>query len=102
MKVKVKEKSLIAKLAAWYMGSRNIAIVFGKTIHLHGVNKEEFLSVEQWVNHELVHVRQFQRYGFFTFLIIYAIESMRKGYYNNRFEVEARIGETTGEKITIH
>jgi hypothetical protein len=38
-------------------------------------------------------VRQFQRYGFLWFTVLYLWESARRGYYNNRFEVEARVAE---------
>jgi hypothetical protein len=39
--------------------------------------------------HELTHVDQFDRF-WGTFPIFYIIEHLRKGYENNRFEVEAR------------
>ncbi len=89
----VKENSLLARIAARKLGSRQVALVMGRTIHLHNTSKEEFLSNSRWVRHELQHIRQFMRYGMITFLFLYLWESIRKGYYNNRFEVEARESE---------
>lgn len=65
----------------------------GKTIYLHNASKEEFLSNQAWLNHELEHVKQYERYGLVSFIIRYLIESARRGYYNNKFEVEARAAE---------
>ncbi len=71
--------------------SSNVAMVLGKTIHLSGVSRADFLKNEGWVAHELCHIRQFQEHGFFRFLWLYLRESVRVGYYNNKYEVEARI-----------
>jgi len=71
-----------------------MAIVWGHTIHLCHTPKHEFLSDEKWVKHELCHIKQFKQYGFFSFLWYYLIESIRHGYYNNKFEIEARAAET--------
>ena len=89
----IKEHSLLAKLAAKKLGSKSVAMVLGKTIHLHNISKAEFLQNDRLLKHELCHVRQYQRHGFAGFLIKYLWESIRKGYYNNRFEVEARSAE---------
>jgi hypothetical protein len=40
--------------------------------------------------HEMVHVDQVRRLGWFKFYISYLIEQYRVGYQNNKFEVEAR------------
>ncbi|MEP7238358.1 MAG: hypothetical protein ABI685_10850 [Ferruginibacter sp.] len=69
-------------------------MVLGKTIHLHNTSKAEFLNDERWLKHELCHIKQFKEYGYFNFVVKYLWESLRKGYYNNRFEVEARAAET--------
>jgi hypothetical protein len=90
---KIKENSFVARIAAWKMNSKRVAIVFGNTIHLHNTSKEEFLSNKRWVNHELEHVRQYREYGFLRFIVRYLIESVKKGYHNNRFEVAAREAE---------
>lgn len=89
----IKENSWIAKLAAKKLRSDNVAIVIGKTIHLHNVSKEDFLKDEKWVKHEMCHIHQFKQYGFLTFIFKYIWESMKNGYYNNKYEVEAREGE---------
>ncbi len=93
MKVKIKEGTLFARLAARKLKCTAVAAVLGNTIHLWNVSREDFLKRTPWVVHELKHVRQFQRYGFFRFCILYVWESVRKGYDNNRFEVEARVAE---------
>ncbi len=91
--VKIKENSFVARLAAWKLEAHSIAIVFGSTIHLWKVSKHQFLKDESWVQHELEHIRQYRRLGFITFLSQYIWEWLRKGYYQNRFEVEARLSE---------
>lgn len=90
MKFKVVENSPIAFLARLYMGKGAIAITFGSYVHIYGVTGEVFLQNREWVEHELEHVRQYKKLGFFRFLFQYLIESIRVGYYNNRFEREAR------------
>ena len=89
----IKENSWLAKLAAKKLKSHSVAMVLGNTIHLCNTSKEDFLSDEKWVNHELCHIKQFEQHGFFSFLAKYLWESLKNGYYNNRFEVEARKAE---------
>lgn len=83
----------MAGIAAWKLSASSVAIVFGSTIHLWNCSKEEFLQNEKWVKHELCHIRQYKQHGYWGFIIKYLWESLRKGYYNNRFEVEAREAE---------
>ena len=90
---RIKEHSVVAKLAAKKLGADNAAIVIGKTIHLFGRTKEEFLSDKKWLNHELCHVAQFRTHGLIPFIVRYLWESIRRGYYNNKYEVEAREAE---------
>ena len=90
MKIRIKERSFIARIAAFVLQTNNVAIVFGKTIYLWNATKEDILNNQNWLRHELVHVRQFIRYGFFPFIFMYLWESIKKGYYQNKFEVEAR------------
>jgi len=90
----IKENSLIAKIAAWKLKSKRCAIVLGKTIHLTNTSKEEFLRDKRWLNHEMCHIQQFKQYGFLKFIVLYLAESFKKGYANNRFEIEARKAET--------
>lgn len=89
IKVRIKEHSLIARLAAGRLGYRTAAIVIGRTIYLHNATSAQFLSSSRWVRHELKHVDQFRQHGFFGFLWKYLWESLRKGYRRNRFELEA-------------
>lgn len=90
---RIKENSWLAKAAAYKLKSNNAAIVFGNTIHLYGVTKNDFLQNEKWLKHELCHVQQFRQHGCFPFIAKYIVESIRKGYYNNKYEVEARLAE---------
>jgi hypothetical protein len=41
----------------------------------------------------LKHIEQYRRYGIARFIVLYLVESIKKGYYNNRFEIEARKAE---------
>ena len=93
MQVRIKENSWIARVAAKKMRADKVAIVFGKTIYLHNTSRSAFLQDSDWVCHELKHVEQYLQNGFAGFLIKYIMEWMKKGYYNNRFEVEARASE---------
>ena len=93
MKVRIRERSLFARIAARQLRCQAVAAVLGNTIHLWNVSREDFLQRTPWVVHELEHIRQFQRYGFVRFSVLYLWESVRRGYYNNRFEVEARVAE---------
>ena len=89
----IKENSWLAKIAAKKLKANSVAMVLGKTIHLHNTTKAGFLQDEKWVKHELCHINQFAAHGYFLFVVKYLWESLRKGYYNNRFEVEARKAE---------
>lgn len=89
----IKENSLVAKIAARKLKASSVAIVFGRTIHLWNSSKEDFLKNERWLKHELCHIRQYKQHGYLGFIAKYLWESLRKGYYNNKFEVEAREAE---------
>lgn len=91
---RIQENSWLAAIAARKLGTRSVAMVIGKTIHLWGINEAEFEADERLKKHELCHVRQYQQYGTLGFIWRYVGESLRKGYHNNRFEVEARAAET--------
>lgn len=92
---KIVENSLVARVARFVLKTNNVAMVLGKSIYLSGVRKENFLQNKAWVAHELCHIKQFRQYGFFRFLGLYLIESLRVGYYENKFEREARAAEKT-------
>lgn len=87
---KVVERSLLARIARMVLRSPQVAMVLGSTVYLSGVNREAFLRSRRWVRHEMCHIRQFREHGFFRFLWLYCAESFRKGYYMNKYEVEAR------------
>lgn len=91
--MRIKENSFIAKLAAKKLKTDSVAITIGQTIYLHNTSKESFLADKKWVRHELQHIKQFQQYGFFRFICMYTLESIRHGYHNNRYEKEARDAE---------
>lgn len=98
MKFKIVEKSPLARIARMVLNSSNVAMVLGKTIHLSGVNRHDFLRDKAWLAHELCHIRQFKEHGFFRFLWLYLRESARVGYYNNKYEVEARMAGIKGRR----
>jgi hypothetical protein len=75
------------------MRADKVAIVFGQTIHLYNTSRSVFLLNKDWVCHELKHVEQYRQNGFAGFLAKYLFEWIKKGYYNNKFEVEARAYE---------
>jgi hypothetical protein len=92
--VRIKENSWRAKTACRIMKAHGVAIVFGNSIHLWNISKQEFLNNRRLMRHELKHVEQYKRLGYVRFLAEYLWESWRKGYYNNKFEVEARAAES--------
>lgn len=70
-----------------------MAITIGNKIHLHNTSKAAFIQSTSWLCHELKHVQQFRQYGYFKFMLKYLLESLKKGYYNNKWELEARTAE---------
>lgn len=93
--LRIKENSWQAKIAAKKLGADDVALVLGKTIHLHNTTRETFLKNEKWVKHEICHLQQFEQHGYFGFILKYLWEYFRNGYYNNKFEIEARKAEET-------
>lgn len=91
--VRIKERSLLARIAAYRLGSVRVAIVVGHTIYLHNTTTGHFLNSPAWLLHELKHVDQYERLGLIGFLWKYLLETIRNGYYNNALEVEARNAE---------
>ncbi len=92
-KIRIRENSWLARRAARNLGFDYVAMVFGRTIHLHNTTLEQFFARPSWVIHELKHVEQYDRLGKLGFLTRYAVEHFRKGYWNNAFETEARASE---------
>jgi hypothetical protein len=91
--IRIRENSWVAAIAAYKLGLPSVALTLGSTIHLHKTSRSGFLSDQRWVRHEMAHVKQFSRYGFLNFIFLYLLESLKKGYYHNRYEVEARKAE---------
>jgi hypothetical protein len=92
-KINIKENSFIAFLASQKLKTSTCAIVIGKTIFLHNCSKAHFISNLAWLRHELKHVEQYQKEGILFFIIKYIAYSIRYGYENNPFEIEARLAE---------
>ena len=88
--LRTRVNSPLARVARTVLGARQVAMVLGRTVHLSGASRAEFLADAEWVAHEEVHIRQFREHGVLPFLWKYLLESARVGYFNNRFEVEAR------------
>ena len=94
MTVYIKTDSIIAQLAARLLKTTRMAVTVNRTIYLYNCSKEEFLKNNNWVCHEVAHVRQYERLGSFAFLAAYLFQCLIKGYKNNKFEKEARAKET--------
>ena len=60
---------------------------------MESTSKNELLTNQDWLLHELKHVQQYQQNGFAGFILKYLFDWVKHGYYNNRFEVEARESE---------
>lgn len=92
--VKIRENSWLARVAALKLGANSVALTLGNTIHLYRASRQEFLKNNRWLRHELAHVQQFRKYGFLSFICMYLAETLKNGYFNNKYEVEARAAET--------
>lgn len=92
--IRIVERARIAQVAAWVLKQQTCALVLGRTIFLHGANRQAYLSDERWLRHEAAHLLQYRRYGMAGFLLRYLWYSLRYGYRNNPLEQEARRAET--------
>ncbi len=77
-------------MAATNLGVAKVAMTWGTTILLFNCSKEEFLADKNWVLHELRHVLQYKKLGFYQFIYRYLKASIKSGYHNNIYEVSAR------------
>lgn len=92
--IKVKPNSIFAQIAHYILGGKGAtAITFGSVIHIYGCDVHTFLLNKRWVRHEIHHTLQYRTIGYISFLWKYVIESLIKGYYNNKYEVAARNSE---------
>lgn len=83
--VRVRRGGVLPRLGGWFLARRTVSgITFGRTIWL----APEAPFAAELLLHELRHVQQFQEHA--TFPLLYAWESVRRGYRRNRFEVDAR------------
>jgi hypothetical protein len=100
MQVRIKENSFSAKIASYKLGKNaGLAMVWGHTILLVNISKEDFLKDKEWVCHELRHVWQVERIGKWRFLWRYIILSLRHGYYNHPYEIDARLHDNDFEML---
>ncbi len=96
------ENSWRAKVAARVLKGSNMAITFGNKIFLYNTSRQTFLQNKKWVRHELKHVEQYHRLGFFKFIALYLWYSIKHGYHLNPLEVEARLAEADEEILDRH
>jgi len=92
-KIKIVENSWLAKCGAKSLKTTNVALTIGNTIYLHNATKQDLINNKTWLAHELVHVKQYEQLGVARFLFLYLYECLVNGYYNNKFEIEARAKE---------
>ena len=88
--LRIKVDAWQARIAARWLKSKRVALVLGDTIYLWGVCRDCFLEDDAWVKHEMAHIAQFKKYGYLRFICMYLLETIRNGYNNNKFEIEAR------------
>ena len=93
-KVFIRENSIWAKIAAKKLNAKNMAMVLGSTIHLWGATADQFLQNKSWCRHELKHIEQYQRYGFWGFIFRYLWQTLQVGYAQCGLECEARNAES--------
>lgn len=87
----IKEHHLFARIAAWILHSKQgMAITIGNCIYLHHATMIDLVNNERWLKHELTHVLQFQSNNIIGFIYYYIKESIRNGYKNNKYEIEAK------------
>jgi hypothetical protein len=85
------------RIGGWFLGQSTVAgITLGRTIFLASTTRLE----PELLLHEFRHVQQFSEGSAFAFRYIW--ESLRRGYYANRYEADARtyaarrLSRTTG------
>jgi len=75
----------------WMKKQQVRGIVIGRTMMF----ADAPWDVPEWLfRHEMQHVYQIARLGFVRFYLLYFYYSLRYGYANNPFEVEARKAQT--------
>lgn len=75
------------ELPKWIMFA-GYGLTIGQQIFIRkGMSEDDRAYV---IAHEYRHTLQFKEFGFFTFILLYFKELIKVGYFNNKFEVEAR------------
>jgi hypothetical protein len=83
--IRLRTGGLPPRVAGWFLGRRTVsAITLWHTVF---AAPDAHLDAELLL-HELRHVHQFQ--GSSAFPILYLWESLRRGYHDNPYEVQAR------------
>lgn len=83
--MRIRRGGLLPRLGGWCLGQASVdGITIGRTVWL----RPGAPASAELLLHELAHVRQFQSIALFP--IRYWWESLRRGYVNNRYEIEAR------------
>jgi hypothetical protein len=80
--------SKLAKFLGLFVKQENFAITTSESCVRYSCSKGS-VSVP-WRKHEECHKRQYLKLGWFNFIRQYILESIKHGYTNNKFEVEAR------------
>lgn len=83
---KIVEAKLFFK---WFLTKFNYGAITTpwRTIYV----RKDKMGDEGLINHELVHISQIEKYGPVVWTIKYLYYNFKYGYYNNPFEVEARL-----------
>ena len=95
IKIKIKVNTPISRMVFKSMKGKPgeaTATTFRRSIHLQGRTAEEFVLNDTFLRHELQHAIQHQ--GIKVFSLKYVIETIKKGYSKNKYEVDAEINKT--------
>jgi hypothetical protein len=83
--LRVRRGGLLPRLGGWALGKRTVA---GITVGRLVVLGRDCPATAELLLHELAHARQFEALRGFP--LRYWWETLRRGYHENRFEIEAR------------
>jgi hypothetical protein len=96
--IRIKENSFRARIASFNLGAHSgLAMVWGDTILLFNVSKQDFLQDKKWVCHEVRHILQTLEIGKWRFLWRYLILGIKHGYHQHPFELDARLHDADFE-----
>lgn len=90
--ITVKAPNMFWKAFLWLNAKAcGVNQIIGFTTFWHTVLiRPEYMKSKNLLAHELTHVQQIDNLGLINFSYQYLMESFKKGYHNNKFEVEAR------------